>query len=288
MRFNQSQANNVIEKWGSMVKYFSQPVYTSNQGWEKMAENLFNLHRINKGLPVPYYYQIVQALRETIADIKETEENDKVPLPSEAELCDLFAVNRGTIRHALDLLEREGLIYREKGRGTFVRRRRVELDLSYLCSTTEDLKNRGWKPSTELLSINNVSPRSHIITSLNLNENEKVWEVFRRRSANGEPISLQRAFFPVALMPDLARKDLTESFFDLWKESYQIQPSYGEQTIRTRVATSDEAELLLISESDPIFEITRVTYDTNKNPFEYLISVWRGDRYDFNVRLSSR
>jgi GntR family transcriptional regulator len=253
-----------------------------------MAENIFNLPRINKGLPIPYYYQIVQTLRESIADIEETEENDKMPLPSEAELCNLFAVNRGTIRHALDLLEREGLIYREKGRGTFVRRRRVELDLSYLSSTTEDLKNRGWKPATELISINNVSPRSHIIASLNLDANERVWEVFRRRLANGEPISLQRAFFPVSIMPDLVKKDLTGSFFDLWKEYYQIQPSYGEQTIRTRVATSDEAELLLISESDPIFEITRVTYDVNNNPFEYLISVWRGDRYDFNVRLSSR
>lgn len=253
-----------------------------------MADSILNPRRINKDLPVPYYYQIVQVLRESIADIEEDEDQKEIPLPSEAELCDLFSVNRGTIRHALDMLEREGLIYREKGRGTFVRRRRVELDLSYLCSTTEDLKNRGWEPATEVISVTQVTPRSHIRSSLNLPETEKVWEVYRKRLANGEPISLQRAFFPASLMPDLVKKDLSDSFFSVWKKFYNIQAKDGEQTIRTRVATSEEAELLQISECDPIFEITRVTFDINGVPFEYLISVWRGDRYDFYVRLSSR
>ena len=253
-----------------------------------MTESIINPRRINKDLPVPYYYQIVQVLRESIADIEDKESYDEIQLPSEAELCELFSVNRGTIRHALDMLEHEGLIYREKGRGAFVRRRRVEVDLSYLCSTTDNLKNRGWEPGTEVLSINQVSPRSHIRTSLNLGENDKVWEVYRRRLANGEPISLQRAFFPVEMMPDLIKRDLAQSFFYLWQNIYHIQPRDGEQTIRTRTATSEEAELLYISDRDPLFEITRITYDVNNCPFEYLISVWRGDRYDFYVRLTSR
>ena len=116
--------------------------------------------------------------------------------PPRRNYATFFSVNRGTIRHALDLLEREGLIYREKGRGAFVRRRRVELVLSFLCSTTEDLKSRGWQPGTEVLSVTKISPRSHILKNLNLKEDEKVWEVYRKRFANGEPISLQRAFFP--------------------------------------------------------------------------------------------
>ena len=253
-----------------------------------MTEITISPRRINKDLPVPYYYQIVQLLRESIADI-ENSDNQKIALPSEVELCDLFSVNRGTIRHALQVLEREGLIYREKGRGTFVRRRRVEVDLSYLCSTTEDMKNRGWKPSTEVLSITQVKPRSHIKTSLRLGEGEKVWEVFRRRFANKEPISLQRAFFPVDLLPDFYQKDLiNRSFFDIWENDYGIYAREGEQTIRTRNATQEEAELLSIEECNPLFEITRVTYDINGTPFEYLISVWRGDRYDFFVRLSTR
>jgi GntR family transcriptional regulator len=253
-----------------------------------MAETYINPKRINKDLPVPYYYQIVQALRESIADLKEPDVNEKIALPSEPELSDFFSVNRGTIRHALQVLEREGLIYREKGKGTFVRRRRVEMDLSYLCSTTEYMKSRGWEPYTEVISVDKVIPRMHIRASLNLQESDKVWEIFRSRSANGEPISLQRAFFPVVLMPDLDEKNLSSSFYNIWKNSYNILPHEGEQTIRTRPATEEETSLLAIDEYDPIFEITRTTFDINGTPFEYLISIWRGDRYDFFVRLSSR
>ena len=253
-----------------------------------MSESFITPRRINKDLPIPYYYQIVQVLRESIDDIEDREKQEEIQLPSEAELCELFSVNRGTIRHALDLLEREGLIYREKGRGAFVHRRRVELDLSFLCSTTEDLKSRGWRPGTEVISVTKISPRSHILNSLQLNEDEKVWEVYRKRLANGEPISLQRAFFPVLLMPELIKLDLTQSFYSIWREKYNIQPRDAEQTIRTRLATIEEMELLSISDSIPIFEITRVTYDINNRAIEYLQSVWRGDRYDFYVRLSGR
>jgi len=244
--------------------------------------------RIRKEDPVPYYYQIVEALREAIADIDEPEVNEKIALPSEPELSEIFSVNRGTVRHALQVLEREGLIFKEKGRGTFVRRRRVEMDLSYLCSTTEDMRNRGWEPGTQLLDVSLVLPREHIRESLQLDENEKVWEIYRSRTANGEPISLQRVFFPHRLLPDLDQKNMSGSFYEMWLKEYHIVPFDGEQTIRTRLATAKEADLLQIGKYSPIFEITRVTYDVNGSPFEYLISVWRGDRYDFYVRLSAR
>jgi GntR family transcriptional regulator len=107
-------------------------------------------------LPIPYYYQIIQVLRESIDDIEEKESQEEIQLPSEAELCELFSVNRGTIRHAWIAGARRLDLPRER-RGAFVRRRRVELDLSYLCSTTEDLKSRGWEPGTEILGINQVS-----------------------------------------------------------------------------------------------------------------------------------
>ena len=242
---------------------------------------------VKKEDPLPYYYQIVQALREAIGDHEEPEVNEKIALPSEPELSELFSVNRGTVRHALQVLEREGLIFKEKGKGTFVRRRRVEMDLSYLCSTTEDMRNRGWDPGTKVIEVSLIRPREHIKENLKLGENEKVWEIYRSRTANGEPISLQRVFFPYKLMPDLDQKNINGSFYDLWLKEYQIQPFDGEQTIRTRLATADEAELLKLGKYSPIFEITRITYDANGTPFEYLISVWRGDRYDFYVHLSA-
>jgi len=254
-----------------------------------MPDIVINPKGIDKELPVPYYYQIVQVLKESIMDFEETDGMGEIALPTEVELGELFSVNRGTIRHALQVLEREGLVYRQKGKGTFVHRRRVEVDLSTLCSTTEDMKTRGWEPSTELLSIDKVQPRSHVRSALKLEEGEFTWMVYRRRLANGEPISLQRAFFPCSLLPDFDKKNLVDrSFFDIWENDYKLHAFQAKQTIRTRSATEAEVDYLEMNGCDPLFEITRVTFDIHNKPFEYLTSVWRGDRYDFSVTLSTR
>lgn len=240
---------------------------------------------INKELPVPFYYQIVQVLRDVIQDLEVDDGDGEVALPSENELCDFFMVNRGTVRHALRLLEREGLIYREKGRGTFLRRRRVELDLTRLCSTTEDLLARGWEPRTLVLSVSEVDAGPHVGRYLELPADGKVLEIYRLRLANEEPISLQRAYIPLHLVPGLAEKDLESSLYYTLKNDYGIELQVADQTVRTRAATPEESQLLEVPEDTPIFEMSRVTFDQHQRPVEYLDALWRGDRYDFHVRL---
>jgi GntR family transcriptional regulator len=253
-----------------------------------MRELFLNRRKIDKGLPVPYYYQIVQILREAIQDLDVSPNASGLEFPSEMELSEHFQVNRGTIRHALQLLEREGLIYREKGRGTFLRRRRVELDLSTLCSTTEDLKARGWIPDSRLLSLEKISPSLHIQRYLELSQEDLVWLIYRLRLADKEPISIQWSYIPVELAPDLDRQDLSSSLYYILKNTYGHELISGDQKIRTRSATIDEALLLEIEEGAPLFEISRITYDQNHRPVEHLDSLWRGDRYDLQVRLYNR
>lgn len=241
--------------------------------------------KIIRDLPIPYYYQIVQILRELIQDIQAAGEDGEAPFPSEMELAEYFQVNRGTVRHALQILEREGLIYRAKGRGTFLQRRRVELDLSRLCSTTEDLKARGWSPASRLLGVSQFTPGLHIQRWLQLREEDTVWQVYRLRLANGEPISLEWSHIPTQVTPGLDEKDLSGSLYYLLKNEYGFAMKTAEQTIRTRNATPEEAGLLEIPAGGAVFEITRVSYDQAARPVEYLDSLWRGDRYDFHVRL---
>jgi GntR family transcriptional regulator len=242
---------------------------------------------IDKSIPIPYYYQIVEALRNAIEESAKKYEDEPITLPSEPELSELFSVNRGTIRHALQVLENEGFIRKEKGRGTFVRRMRLQMDLSYLQSTTEEIKRRGWRPKTELIGIRKIKPNERVREILQLDEPVLVWEVLRVHSANNEPISVQRAMVPIKLMPDLDSKNLEDSLYKIWNTEYQIFADRGEQTIRTRLPLDDEMRLLQIEKESPVFEITRVTYSQQDIPIEYLKSIWRGDRYDFFVNLSS-
>lgn len=243
----------------------------------------FATRKINKSTPIPYYYQIAEILRETILDLSHDNPQDELALPSEKELCAIYDVTRGTIRHALELLEREGLLYREKGRGTFLRRRRVELDVARLSSTSEDLRARGWVPSARVLSIRSVIPRPHIQHLFGCAEDARVWETYRLRLADEEPISLQWSYILCDFAPDLDQRDLSGSLYYTLRNVYGIELASADQTIRTRRASLDEAELLQIPEGDPLFAIEVLTSDRLGRLIEYERGLWRGDRYDLRV-----
>ena len=96
---------------------------------------------IDKSSSVPYYLQLAEILQRDIGEKQQPHEVHQ--LPSENELSALHGITRATVRRALDVLEREGWIYREKGKGSFAAVRRVEHDLTKLVSTTEDMRERG-------------------------------------------------------------------------------------------------------------------------------------------------
>ena len=243
---------------------------------------------IDKGVPIPYYYQIAQSLRAAISDVQVGAAEAEIAVPSEPELCRRFDVSRGVVRQALQHLEREGLVRRERGRGTFVTRRRLGQELTRLCSVTEDLRARGFTPGARLLGVRMVRPPLHIQHALCLREGGEVYEVYRLRLADEEPVSLQWCYTAVKLTPGLDQEDLTGSLWDLYTRRYGLVLAVADQTLRARAATPEEAELLDIDAGDPLVAITRTTYDGSETPVQYLDSLWRGDRYDFTVRLHSR
>ena len=253
-----------------------------------MPEAVVTAHPIDKTLPIPYYYQIAESLRQAIRDLEVSSREGEIALPSEPELCRRFQVSRGVVRQALQLLEREGLVRRERGRGTFVTRKRLEHELTRLCSVTEDMQARGWSPGARLLGMRAVDPPLHVRHSLQLATEEEVWEVYRLRLADAEPVSLQWCYIPVRVTPGLDQHDLTGSLWALFADRYGLTLAMAEQTVRARGATPEEADLLDIDEGDAVFVITRTIYDGTGAPVQYLHSLWRADRYDFTVRLYSR
>jgi GntR family transcriptional regulator len=255
---------------------------------EGLLDRLPTLPRISRSSPVPYYYQIAEALRDMVENTKDRAASREVPFPSEAELCAAFQVTRGTVRHALQVLEREGLIYRRKGRGTFVARRRLAFDLTRLYSITDDLRARGWQPGTRLLGLEEITPPLYIQRALKLPKRGRVWELRRLRLADGEPVSLVWSYVPAHLTPNLDQHDLTGSVNHLLEQEYGLKLHTADQVVRTRGAAGEEARLLEIPEGEPVFVITGVAYDQNEVPVEYLDSLWRGDRYDLQVRRFSR
>lgn len=239
---------------------------------------------IDKASSIPYYQQLADLLRREIGERESQEEIYQ--LPSENELAERHGITRATVRHALDVLEQDGWIYREKGKGSFAAVRRVEHELTQLVSTTEDMRRRGWSLATRVVSLEQIRSSPYVAHVLELPEETLVYELCRLRIVDGDPLSLQIACLPAELCPQLEDNDLTSSLYRLLETRYGLRLWSGKEVLRARCATPHEAQLLQIKEGMPVMYMERVTYAAHGVAVEYLEAVWRGDRYDFKVTLS--
>jgi GntR family transcriptional regulator len=239
---------------------------------------------IDKTSSIPYYLQLSEILQQEIGERQSPYE--VYQLPSENELAAQQGITRATVRRALDVLERDGWIYREKGRGSFAAVRRVEHELTQLVSTTEDMRKRGWALTTRLVSVKKAPAPQKVAHALELPEGEPCYKLCRLRIVDGEPISIQTPYLPAALCPDLEQNDLTRSLYRLLETRYGLRLWTGHETLRARCALPQEEKLLEVPKCTPVMYMERVTYAVTGQAVEYLEAVWRGDRYDFTVSLS--
>src|SRR5918911_3838227 len=103
---------------------------------------------LERSNPVPLYYQLKEVLRQQI------HAGHLAPhsaIPSEPELVARYHVSRATVRQALTELVHEGLLYRQHGKGTFVRELRIQQTVSELTSLTTALRKQGNRPGSLLL-----------------------------------------------------------------------------------------------------------------------------------------
>jgi GntR family transcriptional regulator len=220
---------------------------------------------IDKNSAIPYYQQLADLLRR---EISEQEAGEKVyQLASENELAERHGITRATVRHALDVLEGDGWIYREKGVGSFAAIRRVEHELTHLVSTTEDMRRRGWSLTTQLVSLGRIPAAPYVAHAVEVPDETLVYELCRLRLVDDEPLSLQMAYLPCEMCPSLEENDLTNSLYGLLETRYGLRLWTGKEEM-------------------PVMYMERTTYAANGAAVEYLEAVWRGDRYDFKVTLS--
>ncbi|NLV74144.1 MAG: GntR family transcriptional regulator [Chloroflexi bacterium] len=242
------------------------------------------LSAIDKSSAVPYYYQLAEILRRQLDS--RASRGEVLQLPSENELSEHFVLSRATVRHALDILETEGWIYRQKGKGAFAPFRRVQHELTQLVSTTEDMQRRGWPLETRLLSCELLPSPAYAADALEIGQETAIYRLERLRLVDGEPLSLQISHLPASLCPGLEQHAEAGSLYRLLEERYALKLWNAQEVLRARPVSPYEADLLDVREGACTLYIERVTYNTEGIPVEYLESVWRGDRYDFTVHLT--
>lgn len=242
------------------------------------------MRKVDKGSPVPLYYQ----LKNIIAELIENEElKPGDPVPTERELCELHGISRMTVQKAILALVNEGVVYREQGKGTFVAQSKERHRLLQLAGFTEEMQRRGLKVATELLSFERKLPTKKVQSDLNLSPQDEVFEVERLRLIDGEPYALETVYLPVMLCPALSGEKLKNaSLYDVLSREFGLQIGYAYQTIEPVLINDYESNFLHVKKNSLALLFSRHTYLTDDTPFEVTKAIYRSDKYKFEVALS--
>ena len=233
-----------------------------------------------RGLPL--YLQLKRMIKAQIQDGR-LAPGDRVP--SERELSDQFGMSRMTARQALIELVREGLLYREQGRGTFVAAQKVSQGLLTVTSFTEDMHSRGIVPSSVVLSLTTQSPSMPERERLRLDLGEQMVCIRRLRLGDGRPMALEEASLPQFMADGIEHYDLAHGSLYTFLKSRHIELQGAHQTLEAILADEEQATLLAVPPGAPLLLLERLSYDQLGRPAEFVRAVYRADRYRFYVEL---
>lgn len=205
-------------------------------------------------------------------------------LPHERDLAARFAVSRTTVRQALAALASEEKIYSVRGHGTFVAPQGISKGLQ-LTSFSEDMRNRGYEPSTRLLCAQEVSADSKVARMLELAPGSKVIHLERLRLADSIPMCLENIWLPARLCRGILKQNLEQSLYDLLWVRYSIRIEKGDQKISAAIMDKRTRDLLSMPSPSAAVIVVRRGFDEKGRVAEYGRSAYRADRYDFEIAI---
>ncbi len=237
--------------------------------------------KVDKNNHTPLYYQLADLLREKI---KKKFFNPGDPIPSESELLKDSSISRGTVRQALQILTREGLIERHPGRGSFVSHNKIEQDANRVMGFfTQAMLEAGKIPSAEILEVKEISATKLIRSKLQLSHKQPIVNIKRLRSANDVPLAIESANFINDVGRKLLNEDLRDSIYEILQDKYDYVIHRSENVIEASIADSETASLFGINKNSAIFVIHRLVFLADGNPFEYSEDIYRADRIKFSI-----
>lgn len=229
--------------------------------------------------PIPLYHQISEPIKELILD-------GTIPpgakLEDELSMASRLGVSRPTARRALQSLVDLRLVVRKRAVGTIVAPKEIHRQVK-LSSLYDDLKDSGQKPTTKVISHEEVEASQEIAEDLRLEEGQTVIKVVRLRLANGEPLAIMTNYLPSEVAP--TEKELRSGGLYDAMRSHGHEVVSASQTISARKASSEEAEILQESRGAAILSMRRIAYNQSGVPIEIGDHVYRASRYRFTVSL---
>jgi GntR family transcriptional regulator len=202
---------------------------------------------------------------------------------SERELAKIHKVSLMTARHALAGLEREGMVVRRRGSGTFVAPPKIHFNK--LMSYTEQMSSRGLPVSSKLISLGMIDTEQEIAARLALPAASRLIRLERLRLGGDEPFAIETCYLSADDFGGLTESALDRvSLFSILEHDYGLEIAHADEEVDATIADPHTARLLSIPQSSPVLRIRQVIYSTKGKAAIYVLGLYRSDRHTLLIR----
>lgn len=233
----------------------------------------------------PLYVQLMEELETSIRN-GVYKPGDKIM--TEAEMAKEYGVSLITVRKAVGSLMEKGLVVRKQGKGTFVTKPKYSRNMKKLQSFTEMCEQMGVKPGAQVLENRLIMADKKVDDRLGIEPGSNVVYISRLRLADGEPVQVEKSYFPLKYA-FLLEEDLNNgSMFECLKEKAGAKVASSEKMIELCRATAEEAALMDVKKGDYLLFVKSTAYDENGEPMYAGIQLINGDRFSLYVYESGK
>ncbi len=233
----------------------------------------------------PLYVQLMEELETSIRN-GVYKPGDKIM--TEAEMAREYGVSLITVRKAVGSLMEKGLVVRKQGKGTFVTKPKYSRNMKKLQSFTEMCEQMGVKPGARVLENRLIAADKKVADRLGIEPGSNVVYISRLRLADGEPVQVEKSYFPLKYA-FLLEEDLNDgSMFECLKEKAGAKVASSEKMIELCRATAEEAALMDVKKGDYLLFVKSTAYDENGEPMYAGIQLINGDRFSLYVYESGQ
>lgn len=242
-----------------------------------IKNNINQIKILNKNSSIPVYYQLAKLIEKEIlaGNFKPGE-----TLPAEHDFASRFGISRMTVRRAISELNMVGMVYSEKGKGTFVAKPKLD-DVEFeLDDFNNDISENEMNKGIKLLGAKITRADETLAEKLRIPLDTKCLHFRLIVSINNEPLVYENKYIIFSKQNPILEKELKDpSLSNLANSHGQQLATTGKRVFRASMVTEEEAILLKVSINTPVFLVEQTIYDQEKKPIGWSKSVYRGDRY---------
>lgn len=234
----------------------------------------------NRAKRTPAYKKIAAAIRKQI-DGGGLHPGDLIE--SERDLAKAHNVSLMTARQALIDLEREGIVHRRPGSGTFVAPPRIHFNR--LVGFSEQMLSRGFIPRSRLLSAAISEGDPEITAKLALPDEAPLIRIQRLRLGNAEPFAVETVYLDANRFKRILTASLDRrSLFQILIDDYEVQLAYADEEVDATQAEGRSADLLQVPHGTPILRIRQILYSKEAQPISYSLALYRSEKHSLFIR----